>query len=749
MGISILKTLLSRFLSFWLMFQVLAASRAGAGSFSVDQYKEALGKSSLFWEAQRSGKLPSTNRVPWRADSALQDGAQAGVDLTGGYYDAGNNCKYNFPMAFTVTMISWAVVEYGDTIAAVGELPQALAVIRWGTDYFLKSFFPPSLLYAGVGDEAADNACWERPETMDTPRTEYKVDQRAGGSDLAGEMAAALAAASIAFRPIDPPYADTLLSTAKQLFRFADQYRGLYSDTVTQVQSSYKSQGFADELLWAAAWLHRASADGTYLQYITTGASSLGALGIATEFSWETKLAGAQVLVARQALNCARGNDPVVFQMKAAAEQYVCHYVDGHVATTPDGLAWVRELPLQYAMSAAFVAMVYSDYLAAAGGVLTCSGTIYQPEQSLSDVSNVITGAIVGGPAQDGSFSLDRGNFNKTEPTIYINPGFYGAAARLVRGTAAALAPACASSAAATLTAAPPSPPAPTTPAPSDAPPTLIPVPVAVASAPGTPPPSAFTPTGAPPDPLTVAPAPSPASLTATSPAPSIALPTVTSGPSTAPPTTTPVPSTASPTVPPVPTTAPPTAAPVLSTFPPAPAPAPSTALLTAQAPVTDPASPAMTPITPPPTPAPTSSIPAPFSTPAPPATAPAPGSPPPTTASAVPTPSPAPGSSFPTTAPSSGPASLTFSTTVDSSWAQGGQTFFQYRVTITNVSKGTARDVVLTCAGFSPVDYWNLVPLGNGQCALPAWHAPLAPGESYMFFYVQTGDPAQFSVAP
>lgn len=70
---------------------------------------------------------------------------------------------------------------------------------------------------------------------MDTPRTEYKIDQNGAGSDLAGEMAAALAAASIAFRPIDPAYADTLLSTAKQLFHFADQYRGLYSDSVTQV----------------------------------------------------------------------------------------------------------------------------------------------------------------------------------------------------------------------------------------------------------------------------------------------------------------------------------------------------------------------------------------------------------------------------------------------------------------------------------------------------------------------------------
>ena len=41
----------------------------------------------LFYEAQRSGKLPENQRVKWRGDSGLQDGQDAGYDLTGGYYD--------------------------------------------------------------------------------------------------------------------------------------------------------------------------------------------------------------------------------------------------------------------------------------------------------------------------------------------------------------------------------------------------------------------------------------------------------------------------------------------------------------------------------------------------------------------------------------------------------------------------------------------------------------------------------------
>lgn len=42
-------------------------------------YGAALTKSLLFYEAQRSGKLPSNQRIKWRGDSGLNDGKEAGV----------------------------------------------------------------------------------------------------------------------------------------------------------------------------------------------------------------------------------------------------------------------------------------------------------------------------------------------------------------------------------------------------------------------------------------------------------------------------------------------------------------------------------------------------------------------------------------------------------------------------------------------------------------------------------------------
>lgn len=68
-----------------------------------------------------------------------------------------------------------------------------------------------------VGDGDTDHYCWQRPEDMTTSRRAYRIDANNPGSDLAGETAAAMAAASIAFRRSNPSYSNQLLSHAKQV----------------------------------------------------------------------------------------------------------------------------------------------------------------------------------------------------------------------------------------------------------------------------------------------------------------------------------------------------------------------------------------------------------------------------------------------------------------------------------------------------------------------------------------------------
>lgn len=115
------------------------------------------------------------------------------------------------------------------------------------------------------------------------------------GSDVAGETAAALAAASIVFNSTNATYSSSLLKHAQQLFDFADKYTGIYSVTFPDIALYYKSTDYHDELLWAAAWLYHATGDLKYLQYTTDNAQNFKGYGDPTYFSWDDKHAGTQV----------------------------------------------------------------------------------------------------------------------------------------------------------------------------------------------------------------------------------------------------------------------------------------------------------------------------------------------------------------------------------------------------------------------------------------------------------------------
>lgn len=68
----------------------------------------------------------------------------------GGYYDAGDNVKFGLPMAFTITLLSWAAIEYGEKIANAGEYVHVMEAIKWGTDYFVKAHTQSNVLWVEV-----------------------------------------------------------------------------------------------------------------------------------------------------------------------------------------------------------------------------------------------------------------------------------------------------------------------------------------------------------------------------------------------------------------------------------------------------------------------------------------------------------------------------------------------------------------------------------------------------------------------
>ncbi|KAL3506284.1 hypothetical protein ACH5RR_031666 [Cinchona calisaya] len=444
---------------------------------SSHDYGVALTKSLLYFEAQRSGRLPSNQRVDWRGNSALTDGKEAGVDLVGGYYDAGDNIKFGFPMAFTVTMLAWSVVEFDKQLQAKNELSNSLEAIKWGTDYFLKAHPEPHVLYGQVGTGASDHECWERPEDMTTPRNVYRIDDDHPGSDLAGETAAAFASASIAFGKSNPEYSKKLIEHANKLFEFAEHSHDQYQNSIPDAGGFYPSSGFEDELVWAAAWIHKATNDKFYLDYIIRSNPG-GARG---SFSWDDKHVGTQVLIAKELLEGKFSEHKELDQYKNFAEQFICNCIgkgENNWKRTKGGLLWYDAFNnLQYATSSSFIVATYAKSLSITKKTLECPHGMVEHKELVTFVRsqvdymlgsnprkmsymvgfgpkfpqrvhhrgasivsikknatqgtckggfedwgnrdapnpNVIHGAIVGGPDLDDQFSDDRMNYKQNE----------------------------------------------------------------------------------------------------------------------------------------------------------------------------------------------------------------------------------------------------------------------------------------------------------------------------------------------
>ncbi|KAL1812924.1 hypothetical protein ACET3Z_022989 [Daucus carota] len=312
----------------------------------------------------------------------------AQVDLVGGYHDAGDHVKFGLPMAFTVTMLSWGVIEYGEEIASAAELEHALEAIKWGTDYFIKAHTSPNVLWAEVGDGDTDHYCWQRPEDMTTSRQAHKIDENNPGSDLAGETAAAMAAASIVFKETNPHYSHLLLHHAQQVFEFGDKYRGKYDMSVGVVKSYYASvSGYKDELLWAALWLFKATDNEDYLNYVIDNAHHFGGIGWSiSEFSWDVKYAGIQIMASMLLPEVKhKEHRKIIRQYRSKAEFYICSCLSKNNGTnterTPGGLLFIRQWNnMQYVSSAVFLLTVYSDFLSNTNQNLSCHGTIVTPE---------------------------------------------------------------------------------------------------------------------------------------------------------------------------------------------------------------------------------------------------------------------------------------------------------------------------------------------------------------------------------
>ena len=344
------------------------AAHAAPSTTDAFDYSEALQDSMFFYEAQRSGQLPPDNEVDWRGDSDLSDGSDNGVNLTGGYHDAGDLVKFGLPEAWAMNMLAWSLLDYPAGYADAGQTQTAEENLRWGDDYILSAATGPDTFYGQVANPSTDHQYWGPAETNPVVRPSYAVTASCAGSDLVGQASAALAASSIVFKTADPKYSAELLSQAESLFTFADTYLGDYSNCITSAQGFYNSfSGYWTQLVAAEIWLYKATGTASWLTKAETDFANMPLASQSTlheynwTVNWDDDSFADYVWMAQ-----LTGQQQYITDAEDNLDWWTTGFDGTEVSYSPGGEAFLNTWgSLRYSSNAAYLALEFSNYLTA------------------------------------------------------------------------------------------------------------------------------------------------------------------------------------------------------------------------------------------------------------------------------------------------------------------------------------------------------------------------------------------------
>nr|QCQ73722.1 endo-(1,4)-beta-D-glucanase [Litchi chinensis] len=298
-----------------------------------------------------SGKLPQHNNVSWRSNSCLKDGEKIFINslVGGGKYDA------------------------------AGELDHIKDIIKWGTDYMLKTFNSAAQIAGGNPNSKETNPhdlnCWMRSEGITNTDQRQVFVCRTDCPALAGETAAALASSLIVFKD-SREYSRKLVHGAKVLFKFATKEQDAkYYGGSDPFSVYYNSTGYWDEFVWAGAWLYCATGNTSYLRLVTDPTVANHSEAFRTDpdrgvLSWNNKHVGTQLLLTRMRmfLGYSYPYEEMLRIFQNQLDDIMCSYLSRfpNFKRTRGGLILLnhgKPRPLQYVVNAVFLTTLYTDYL--------------------------------------------------------------------------------------------------------------------------------------------------------------------------------------------------------------------------------------------------------------------------------------------------------------------------------------------------------------------------------------------------
>jgi endoglucanase len=418
-------------------------------------YSDALTKAIIFYDANRcGGDVATNNAFNWRTGCHVQDQSlTGGVDMTGGFHDAGDYLKMGLNQGFSASLLGWTLYEYRGTMDATGNTTKMLSTLKIFTDYFLKCHPNSGIFWYEIGLDS-DHDTWRPPENDTGVRTcpndghAYWVDSTHAGSDICGETAAALALMSLNYQSTDSVYAARCLQAAKEIYTLGKNVRGVGRSN--QDGTFYTSSGYYDHLAWGAIWLNVATGTSSYLTEAQSFLSS-NTKPTSDPLGWDSVLSAANLKI-YQLTGTASYKTAVQGSLNAFKT----------TTKTPGGLVfYTADDPLVYTISESFIAYHYtkltgdtqyktlataqlnyvlgtnprnSSYVIGFGNNwpihvqhAAANGYVDNTMSSTSAWNNppkhLLVGGMVGGPSSTDTYQDNVANYQQSEPAIDYNAG--------------------------------------------------------------------------------------------------------------------------------------------------------------------------------------------------------------------------------------------------------------------------------------------------------------------------------------
>lgn len=407
------------------------AGPAPVADLPVNADAPALLSSVVKWYgAQRSGDganwlLTAAQAAdPARGTSChLNDGESLAIDLSGGWYDAGDHVKVTLSIAYASYVMLKAFDAFPTAFldrdsqrytGTANGVPDVLDEARYATDYLVKAHISEAQLVGMIGNANQDHSQWvsclEQEALPANQGGRPRPVNTQSNADIAGITAASLAIMARLYRAHDPVLADVYQSHALSIYQIGKSNPmgsnpGLYGQN---------GVGWVDEMLAGSAELYRLTNEDVYLQDALTFNTMLENHGWAPNYSQSADYS-------RHSLYMGGAAEAVSEYWKLDVENYAAKISENEFTK---GYIYFDEWgSLRYAAGAAFSAALYAqatgdtaarnlavsqlNYIAGENGYGRSFVVGYgnnppqNPHHRNSDTLGVLlTGALVAGPTQ-------------------------------------------------------------------------------------------------------------------------------------------------------------------------------------------------------------------------------------------------------------------------------------------------------------------------------------------------------------